>query len=89
MIIAGRLGPQPYPGPFVGVIVVVVCIVAVISLIVNSKELGQINEDEKKKKEPPKAEGRPWKCSKCGEMSEPQFDSCWKCGVVRKDDHVA
>ena len=50
MIIAGRLGPQPYPGPFVGVIVVVVCIVAVISLIVNSKELGQINEDEKKKR---------------------------------------
>lgn len=22
----------------------------------------------------------PWQCSKCGEVLEPQFDSCWKCG---------
>jgi len=29
------------------------------------------------------AVGEDWKCQKCGEMSEPQFTSCWKCGAVR------
>ena len=27
--------------------------------------------------------GVPWKCVKCGEISEPQFTSCWKCGAAR------
>ena len=89
ILIAGRYGPQPYPGPFVMVIFAVVGIVTIISLIVNRKELDEINEDEKKKKEPPKVEGKPWKCPKCSEMSEPKFDSCWKCGAVKKDAHAA
>jgi hypothetical protein len=25
----------------------------------------------------------PWKCSKCGEMIEPQFDTCWKCSTPK------
>jgi phage FluMu protein Com len=24
-----------------------------------------------------------WKCSKCGELLEEQFDSCWKCETPR------
>ena len=28
----------------------------------------------------PKAEGGNWVCPDCGETSEPQFGSCWKCG---------
>jgi hypothetical protein len=86
IIIVGRYGPQPYSGSFVMAIFAMVGIVDIISLIVDGKELDQINKDEKKKKEPPKVEGSPWKCPKCAEMSEPQFDSCWKCGSVRKDD---
>ena len=27
--------------------------------------------------------GKDWRCQKCGEISEPQFSSCWKCGAVR------
>jgi hypothetical protein len=29
------------------------------------------------------AVGEDWQCQKCGEISEPQFTSCWKCGAVR------
>ncbi|MDQ3189227.1 MAG: DUF2007 domain-containing protein [Pseudomonadota bacterium] len=24
-----------------------------------------------------------WRCSNCGENSEPQFGSCWQCGATR------
>ena len=27
--------------------------------------------------------GRPWRCAGCGEESEPQFGTCWKCGAER------
>ena len=27
--------------------------------------------------------GPPWRCTECGEESEPQFGTCWKCGAVR------
>jgi hypothetical protein len=33
--------------------------------------------------------GKLWKCSKCGEELEPQFESCWNCGTVRGDDRAA
>jgi hypothetical protein len=29
------------------------------------------------------AVGKHWQCQKCGETSEPQFTSCWKCGAAR------
>jgi len=29
--------------------------------------------------------GTPWRCTRCGEESEPQFGSCWKCGAARPD----
>ena len=51
IIIAGRYGPQPYPGPiFIGFIIIV-AIVAGILAIVNRKELDQIIKDAKEKKE--------------------------------------
>ena len=27
--------------------------------------------------------GTDWKCQTCGETSEPQFTSCWKCGATK------
>src|SRR5262245_8006180 len=30
-----------------------------------------------------KASGSEWVCPACGEKSEPQFDSCWKCGAKK------
>ena len=30
--------------------------------------------------------GSDWKCPTCGETSEPQFSSCWKCGTARPGD---
>jgi hypothetical protein len=30
-----------------------------------------------------KVEGNNWVCPACGETSEPQFDSCWKCGAAK------
>ena len=26
--------------------------------------------------------GPPWTCSECGEVLEPQFTSCWRCGAI-------
>ncbi|MGH8704864.1 MAG: DUF2007 domain-containing protein [Burkholderiales bacterium] len=34
-------------------------------------------------REGPKRHGPPWRCAACGEVSEPQFTQCWKCGVYR------
>ncbi|HEU0011492.1 MAG TPA: DUF2007 domain-containing protein [Verrucomicrobiae bacterium] len=30
-----------------------------------------------------KVAGSNWVCPACGETSEPQFDSCWKCGAAK------
>ena len=27
--------------------------------------------------------GKDWRCQKCGEISDPQFTSCWNCGASR------
>jgi|SRR6185369_5502418 len=32
---------------------------------------------------PSTAVGNDWRCQKCGEICEPQFTSCWKCGTTR------
>jgi rubrerythrin len=32
-------------------------------------------------KQPPG--GPAWRCQQCGEVSEPQFGSCWQCGQPR------
>lgn len=29
--------------------------------------------------------GVSWKCSKCGEEIEAQFEACWQCGAARMD----
>jgi hypothetical protein len=31
----------------------------------------------------PKITGSDWVCLKCGETSEPQFNSCWNCGEFK------
>ena len=45
--------------------------------------------EEKRKVELLESVGKPWKCPKCGEILEPQFISCWKCGTGRKDEYAA
>jgi len=80
---------MPNQGPIVGGIFLGVFLVVCISLLVNRKKLDEINNKPKSKKKSLKEVGRPWKCPKCGEVSLPQFDSCWKCGTVRKEDHAA
>ena len=32
---------------------------------------------------PTNAVGSEWVCSFCGEKSEPQFTTCWKCGAAK------
>ena len=32
--------------------------------------------------EPSAVHGLPWTCPGCGEVSEPQFLDCWKCGTA-------
>ncbi len=29
-----------------------------------------------------------WKCGKCGEVIEDQFDSCWKCSAPREEGQI-
>lgn len=31
--------------------------------------------------------GAPWTCGQCGEVLEPQFTSCWRCGASVSDKH--
>jgi hypothetical protein len=31
----------------------------------------------------PTVQGAAWTCPQCGEISEPQFTECWKCGTGR------
>lgn len=83
-----RYGHVTYPGPIVGWMIVGIGVFAMVCGIVNRKKLDEINRGEDEKGAPPKPVGRPWKCSKCGEMSEPEFNSCWKCGTLKKDDHA-
>jgi hypothetical protein len=33
--------------------------------------------------EPSLPEGEEWQCGHCGEMNDPQFTECWKCGKER------
>ena len=32
---------------------------------------------------PTAVEGPPWTCPGCGEVNEPQFTDCWKCGSAQ------
>ena len=33
----------------------------------------------------PRGHGAAWRCTRCGEVSEPQFTQCWKCGAAAGD----
>jgi hypothetical protein len=32
--------------------------------------------------------GDSWNCRECGEVLEPQFTSCWRCGYIYSASHV-
>ncbi len=38
---------------------------------------------------PPPRRGEPWTCPRCGEVIEPQFTHCWKCGTPRPESNAA
>jgi len=65
--------------------------VSVTHLQIHAKDYNASKEflnEEKRKAELLESAGKPWKCPKCGEMLEPQFISCWKCGTGRKDERA-
>jgi len=65
--------------------------VSVTHLQIHAKDYDAAKEfldEEKRKMDFLGSVGKPWKCSKCGEMLEPQFISCWKCGTGRKDERA-
>lgn len=33
--------------------------------------------------------GPPWHCPRCGEVLEPQFEVCWRCGTERPEEGAA
>lgn len=35
---------------------------------------------------PQRAPGASWTCQACGEVLEPQFDRCWRCGARRDSE---
>jgi hypothetical protein len=66
--------------------------VSVTHLQIQAKDYEAAKEglnEEKRKMELLESVGKPWKCPKCGEMLEPQFISCWKCGTARNHEHAA
>lgn len=33
--------------------------------------------------------GPSWRCPRCGETLEPQFEVCWRCGTERPEDEAS
>ena len=78
-------GPRVHPGPvMVGALLGILAIIGIFTLV-NRKKWDREMEEDKASQEPPPPAGGPWKCPKCGEILEPQFGSCWKCGTVREE----
>lgn len=86
--VSGVGGPHQYPGPYVTGFCIIVVIASFIGGIVNRKKLDEICKDDKAIGAP-KFDDKPWKCPKCGEIFEPQVDSCRKCEAAMKDDDAA
>jgi hypothetical protein len=55
------------------------------SIWVRDEDESAANEVLADYKHPPKPQGQPWTCPKCGEQIEPQFDTCWNCGTARPE----
>jgi hypothetical protein len=36
-----------------------------------------------------RVESAPWVCDACGELIEPQFESCWKCAAPHAESRTA
>ena len=51
--------------------------------IVNDERLSEAQQVLAGLKETVIASGTPWTCQQCGEILDPQFTSCWKCGSTR------
>jgi hypothetical protein len=55
------------------------------SVWVRDEDVDQAMEVLREFKNPPPAQGGPWKCPKCGEVVEPQFTQCWNCGTAKPE----
>jgi hypothetical protein len=51
--------------------------------IEDDSRLDEVLQIKKSWQSPLPAAGAAWTCPKCGEKLEPQFTSCWKCGMAR------
>jgi hypothetical protein len=49
--------------------------------LADARDEAQAREILKEIRQPPAGPG--WRCAGCGEESEPQFGTCWKCGAAR------
>jgi hypothetical protein len=88
MLVTTGTGGAAGPAGILGWVLLGAGMVAGIIWIVNRKKLDQIKTDAKVKHKPHGVAGSRWTCSKCSETNEPQFDSCWKCGTLKKDDRT-
>jgi hypothetical protein len=51
--------------------------------IQDDKDMVEAMQVKKDWQSPATAVGDDWVCPACGETSEPQFSSCWKCGATK------
>jgi hypothetical protein len=51
--------------------------------ILDNLRLAEAQQILEKAQEGVAAEQQSWRCPKCGEELEGQFDQCWKCGTER------
>jgi hypothetical protein len=52
--------------------------------IADVRDLERAQEIVREFEAPAPPAGPGWRCPKCNEQIEPQFETCWKCGVGRK-----
>ena len=86
LLLADKYGNvmPPILRPLMVVIGLVVVVGALILWAVNRKKLESIEKGDDAIDIAPPASGSSWTCPRCGEVLQPQFVSCWKCGA-RKD----
>jgi hypothetical protein len=87
VLLADRYGNvmPPILRPVMAAIGLAIVIGALILWTVNRKKLDQIEKGDDASVMAPPPGGTPWTCPRCGEVLQPQFVSCWKCGAGKDD----
>ena len=53
--------------------------------VVDDENLERAEELIQEALKPHPGTSKPWRCPRCGEPVESQFDACWKCGATQPD----